>query len=243
MARDKDKPEENLRKRAEKFVTRPEAVPENLSPEKMRSLIHELRVHQIELQMQNEELLRAQEEVQRARDRYFELYDLAPVGYLTLDREGTILQANLRAAELMRLPRSHLLKRKFEDLVVASDVAAFVDHLQRFAEEGGRRSCEVALRRRDGTALPVHIETVRVEKGENDETVDLRTTLTDISERKRREGELREARDRAERLATELAATFFSLTDGVLVYDAKGIPVRVNPAAVQASFAQCTVYA
>jgi PAS domain S-box-containing protein len=234
MARDKDKPEENLRTRAEKFVTRPEALPENLSPEKMRSLIHELRVHQIELQMQNEELLRAQEEVQRARDRYFELYDLAPVGYLTLDRDGTILQANLRAADLLGRSRSHLLRRKFANFVAAPHLAAFVYYLKAFAEEGGQRSCDVVLRKRDGAGLPVHMETVRVDKGEKEGTFELRTTLTDISERKRREGELREARDHAERLATELEATFLSLTDGVIVYDANGIPIRVNPAAVQA---------
>jgi PAS domain S-box-containing protein len=198
MRREKDKPDANMRTRAEKLVGSTPAVRADLSPKKMRALIHELQVHQIELGMQNEELLRAREELESARDRYFELYDLAPVGYLTLHRDGTILQANLRAAELMGRPRSHLLKRKFEDLVAASHVAAFVGHLQRFGEEGGRRSCEVALRRRDGTALPVHLETVRVDKGENDETFELRTTLTDITERLAQQAALRRARDELE---------------------------------------------
>src|SRR4030042_3725035 len=100
----------DLRKRAEKKLKANEARPqESLSPEETRRLLHELSVHQIELEMQNEELRRTQQELETARARYRDLYDLAPVGYFVLSEKGSILEANLRAATLFGTPRVELL--------------------------------------------------------------------------------------------------------------------------------------
>jgi PAS domain S-box-containing protein len=77
-----------------------------------------LRVHQIELEMQNEELSRAQEELEASRARYFDLYDLAPVGYFTLSEEGLILEANLTAAKLLGVPRGALVKQPFSSFIL-----------------------------------------------------------------------------------------------------------------------------
>ena len=89
---------QSLRDRAEALAgEEPGGMPENLevlSPEEARRALHELRVHQIELEMQNEELRRTQEELEVSRARYFDLYDLAPVGYFTLSEQGLILEAN-----------------------------------------------------------------------------------------------------------------------------------------------------
>ena len=74
---------------------------EVVSPEALRSVLHEVRVHQLELQMQNEELLRTQAELARAKERYFDLYDLAPVGYCTVNAQGLILETNLTFATLL----------------------------------------------------------------------------------------------------------------------------------------------
>ncbi|MEI6308742.1 MAG: PAS domain-containing protein, partial [bacterium] len=84
---------------------------EALSPEETRQMLHELRVHQIELEMQNEELRRAQEELNISRARYFDLYDLVPVGYCTLSEKGLILEANLAAATLLGVSRGALVKQ------------------------------------------------------------------------------------------------------------------------------------
>ena len=94
-----------LRRQAEKIIRGKVArMSENLkalSPEEIRKTIHELHVHQIELEMQNEELRRAQAELDAARSRYFDLYDLAPVGYCTISEKGLILEANLTAATML----------------------------------------------------------------------------------------------------------------------------------------------
>ena len=96
----KDLPPEikDLRQRAEEEIKAETLEPEAMSPAECVRLIHELRVHQIELEMQNEELRQAQDQLAESRDKYADLYDFAPVGYLTLDERGLIVEANLTAA-------------------------------------------------------------------------------------------------------------------------------------------------
>ncbi|MDH3601865.1 MAG: GGDEF domain-containing protein, partial [Candidatus Tectomicrobia bacterium] len=88
-----------LRQQAERLVSSREDITQ-LSVEAINALIHELRVHQIELQLQNEELLQARQDTEAERDRFAELYDSVPVGCLTLDRQDVILEAN-RASHLL----------------------------------------------------------------------------------------------------------------------------------------------
>ena len=108
----KDQPvsSEVLRRQAEDILQENPSLssenPHPLSPEEIRKTIHELRVHQIELEMQNEELRRAHAELNAARARYFDLYDLAPVGYCTLSSKGYILEANLTVTTLLGTARN-----------------------------------------------------------------------------------------------------------------------------------------
>src|ERR1039458_9788434 len=114
-----------LRRRAEALAgERAGEMPENveiLSPEAARRALHELRVHQIELEMQNEELRRTQQELEASRERYFDLYDLAPVGYFTLSEQGLILEANLTAAKLFGVARSVLVKQPLSRFILPED--------------------------------------------------------------------------------------------------------------------------
>jgi len=106
---------QDIRQRAEAIAREKAAqAPENLQalvPEGPERTLHELQVHQIELEMQNEELRRTQQELEASRARYFDLYDLAPVGYLTLSEQGLILEANLTFANLLGMTRGSLVKQ------------------------------------------------------------------------------------------------------------------------------------
>lgn len=106
-----------LRERAEAAaqVTRGDIT--RMTPEEIQRLVHELQVHQIELQMQNEELRQAQSELARSRDRFSELYDCAPVGYVTIDAEGVVVEANLTAAAMFGVERAALVGTNFNRVV------------------------------------------------------------------------------------------------------------------------------
>src|SRR5579863_8611523 len=115
---------QSLRERAEAVADEKAGEMETLevlTPEIARRALHELRVHQIELEMQNEELRRTQEELEASRARYFDLYDLAPVGYFTLSEQGLILEANLTAAKLLGVPRGTLVKQPLSRFVLRED--------------------------------------------------------------------------------------------------------------------------
>ncbi len=106
-------------------------APENLqalSSEQTRRTLHELRVHQIELEMQNEELRRAQVELDAARSRYLDLYDFAPVGYCTVSEQGLILEANLTAASLLGVARSALVQQRLTSFILPEDEDIYYLH-------------------------------------------------------------------------------------------------------------------
>jgi PAS domain-containing protein len=111
-----------LRRQAEeRLQTADESAPRALALEEAKRLIHELHVHQIELELQNDELLRTQEALETARSRYFDLYDLAPIGYVTLTEEGMIREANIAAAALLETPRVGLAGRPLTRFIRPED--------------------------------------------------------------------------------------------------------------------------
>ncbi|MGS0754970.1 PAS domain-containing protein [Roseateles sp. GG27B] len=124
-----DMQRQDLRQRAEAAVAdqveceRP--GPAALSPEALAVVVHELRVHEIELEMQNDELRRSEITLEQTRQRYFDLYELAPVGYCTVSESGLILQANLSAAKLLEVNRAALLQRPLSHFIFADDQDVF----------------------------------------------------------------------------------------------------------------------
>lgn len=152
------------------------------SPEAMQLLVHQLQVHQIELEMQNEELRRTQWELETARLRYFDLYDLAPVGYCTLSEEGLILEANLMAATLFDCSRGALVKQRISNFIVKSDQDIYYLNRKQLLESGIPQSFE--LRILNGTDIFRWVNvTATYEKDANGIAL-LRVIMTDISANK-----------------------------------------------------------
>jgi two-component system, cell cycle sensor histidine kinase and response regulator CckA len=158
-----------------------------LSPEAMRDALHELHVHQIELEMQNEELRRAHGELETSRAKYFDLYDLAPVGYVTLNSIGLLLQANLTAATLLGVDRSALLKRPLTRFILPEDQDVFYLHRKRLFETGTRQACEFRMLREG--SFPWWASAEMTLSTTADTANACRLVLIDISERKRAEEE------------------------------------------------------
>ncbi len=194
---------ENLRQRAEKKLTANEAVPRGpTSPEESRHLFHELRVHQIELEMQNEELRRAQEELEAARAMYFDLYDLAPVGYLVLSEKGSILEANLRAATLFGTPRAGLLNSALTSLIVPEDQDIYYRHSHQLFKTGEPQVCELRMANRGSVPFWARMEASTVDSPDG---VPLcRAVLSDITERKRAEEEISQKTKALQQINEEL---------------------------------------
>ena len=151
-----------------------------LSEAEVRELIHELGVYQVELETQNEELRQAQLELEQARDGYAELYELAPVGYFTLDERGIIEAANLTGCELLGGTRRELVGRPFSGVLAEGSVDAFHLHLRAVFREGGRQVCELALEGTDAGERYVQLESRAMPGGRKEPRA--LTIVTDITE-------------------------------------------------------------
>jgi PAS domain S-box-containing protein len=157
---------QSLRRRADAILRKkaPQAPEEfdSMKPAEIRQMLHDLQVSQIELQLQNEELQRAQSDAEVSRTRYFELYHLAPVGYCTLHAQGSILEANFTAATLLGLPRGELLKLPFSRFIFNEDQDIYYLHRKKLLETGSQQSCELRMVKHNGSQFWAHLEsTVR----------------------------------------------------------------------------------
>ena len=143
-----------------KRPSNPESKDEVPGPTEGRQALHELQVHQIELEMQNEELRRTQAELEASRARYFDLYDLAPVGYFTLSEEGLILEANLTAATLLGVARGALVKQPITRFILPEDQDIYYRHRKLLFETGSPQACELRLMKKDAAPFWVHIDSI-----------------------------------------------------------------------------------
>jgi PAS domain S-box-containing protein len=158
---------------------------EALLPEETKQMLHELRVHQIELEMQNEELRRAQRALEESCSRYLDLYEFAPVGYLTIDSNGMIGEINLTGVKLLGTERKDLLHRSFNSLVVAEDQSRWMPLFLTVMKQDGKGSVEVTMQRGDGLVFSAQIDCARTKVGADETAIHI--ILTDITERKQRE--------------------------------------------------------
>ena len=155
-------------------------------------MLHELQVHQIELEMQNEALREAQTALEESRDRYVDLYEFAPVGYLTLTGVGQVTDANLTAAKMLGVEGKYLLGLRFAALIANSDRERWRRLLAGAMVDSRKHSLDLVLEPVNGSPFPAHIDCRRAEAGR--EAPVLRIALTDISELKRLENELNSLR-------------------------------------------------
>jgi PAS domain S-box-containing protein len=175
-----------LRRQAEEIISGSMAVStENLkalSPAVVLKLMHELQVHQVELEMQNEELRQTQLQLEAARARYFDLYDLAPVSYCTVSELGVILEANLAAAELLGESRSELVGQRISRFVSKEYQDEYYQCRRLLYATGDKQGCELRLAKPDGTFFWVYL-TLTATQDEHGDMVQ-RMVLTDITDAK-----------------------------------------------------------
>jgi PAS domain S-box-containing protein len=173
-----------LRRKAEKILSGDPKDLSLMSGSDLQGLVHGLSVYQIELEMQNEELRRSRGELEQSRSEYEELYDFAPVGYLTFDTMGLITRVNLTACGLVGIERTFLLKQPFTLLVHPESQDLFYFHRQKVVETTTTQTCQLVLKRKDGTIFNAQLESIAVQIKDN---LAINSIMTDITERKQTE--------------------------------------------------------
>jgi PAS domain S-box-containing protein len=224
-----------LRQKAEAVIGRNAAPsPENLgalSPEEIRKVVSELRVHQVELEMQNEELRVVLGKLDASQARYFDFYDLAPVGYFTLSETGLIRQANLTAAALLGVARDELLEQPITRFIFNEDQDSYYLLRKQIVATGAPQACELRLVKQDGTHFWARLDAIAA-PDENRAPV-LRIVLSDITEGKGVVAALRHHQEMLER--TEAIANIGSwewdVAKGVVTWSAELFRIfQRNPA-------------
>jgi len=179
----RQKAEELLKKKPSKSGLQP-------SETEVLKLIHEFEIHQIELEMQNEELMVAKEQTEVAAEKYAELYDFAPSGYFTLSREGKIIELNLCGSQMLGKERSQLINSRFGFFVSDDTKPIFNLFLKKLFKSKTRESCEVTLLTNGNLTEYVHVTGIVTENGEQCHVI-----VIDITELKYAEEELRETNE------------------------------------------------
>jgi len=182
--------------------------------EELQAVLHELEVYQIELEMQVRELRESRQALEESHNRYVNLYDFAPVGYITLSKQGLIQEINLTMAGMLGVERQWLFGRSLAAWITAADLPIFRAHLKKCGADGGTVKSTLHVLNRDKQEIPVELVTVCFTEHVTGAIL-FRTTAMDLTDRRRAEAEL----DR-----------FFALSSDLLfVFESDGRFARVNP--------------
>ena len=182
---------EDLRIRAEEVLKdREKGDLPRISVEGLAHLVHEQQTYQIELELQNEELRRAQIEIEKNSARYTDLYDFAPVGYVTVSAKGVILEANLTVASMVGVDRVHMIEKPLSDFIVKEDQDVYYLAHRKHLNIKARQTCEARMRQKDGDPFWVEMEGVVTGGADKDldrDDVQIRYAIIDITDRKKAE--------------------------------------------------------
>lgn len=183
----------------------------------LEKVLHELSVHEIELEMQNEDLNSAQAELEQSRDKYSDLYDFAPVGYFTINKNGIIMEANLTGCRMLGIERSLLIKKSFSNFI-AGKIDKDKYYLTRKAvlNECACGRCDLKMLRKDGSGFYAEILIDPV-KDNDDSSSRCRVAVININKRKEAEQKLLAYQEQLRRLSTELSLSEEKIRNQVAV--------------------------
>ncbi len=211
----------NLRRKAEEMLHEKNLNDIELSEFEKQKLIHELEVHQIELELQNEELIKAQAKEKLLANKYQNLYDFAPSAYYTLSKEGDIVELNHAAAKMLESDRLNLKRKRFALFVSDASKLIFQQFLLRVFNSNIKEICEIALSIPNKNLAYIHLSGIATENGEQ-----CNLTAVDITELKQAEEDMATA-------AKQWQTTFDSISDAIWLLDEDQYIIRSNKAAEQ----------
>tara|TARA_R110002096_G_scaffold164099_9_gene331803 strand:+ start:2067 stop:4967 length:2901 start_codon:yes stop_codon:yes gene_type:complete len=212
-----------LRQRAEEILGKTRTDVSKMEAKEVQQLVHELQVHQMELEIQNQELREAQMELSVARDRYADLYEFAPVSYVTLDKVSRILDANLAAATLLGTERRSLLGQNLADFIAAGSQDEWFLHKRAVFSSDSKQTCEVTINPSGDDPRTIYVKSIAVP---TEPEPHCRTALIDISARKQAEDELAAS----ERFSRDFLNNLFTFA-GMLTPD--GTVIEANEAPLE----------
>ena len=196
--------ESALREAAEVELSKSPDASTKLKKRSPEEIIHELQVHQVELEMQNDELKRVQLALEASRDEFQDLYDSVPVGYFTLTHKGLIKEVNRTGALLLGMPRSKLINMRFGGFVASESDDQWYRHIITALGHAEKQSCVLTLQREDGSSFYARLESVQqvapVELRKAKGGLVVNVAVTDITERKRIEETLLASEERFRRM-------------------------------------------
>ena len=219
-----------LREKAEQFIKKNLSAIKKMPPNDVKALIEDLQIHQIELEMQNEELRRAQAQLAESLDKYSELYDFAPIGYFTYDETTRIQEVNLTGADLLGFQRSELLNLKFSYFISPDSQDDFYLHRKRLFITETHQTCVLKLKKKDRSSFYAKLDSVAF-KDKTINLIQVRTAITDITEEMQAR-KLRHENEEKYRLMFNQMVSGAALTE--VIYNEFGKPadyryLEINP--------------
>ncbi|MDO9323378.1 MAG: PAS domain-containing protein [Methanoregula sp.] len=214
--------EQSLREIAEVQLAHSHEITPGLTGQSFKQLVHELQVHQIELETQAEELRRAHLELEESRDKYLDLYEFAPLGYLTLNDKALISRANISAAVLLGVDRSKLINARFRSWIVSEDYETWYRYFMNLLNSEKKLTANLMLKRGEKATFHARLEGIKL--ADNSKRPSLLVAVSDITD-------IRQA-ERARRESEQLLKTVIEILPvGVLILDEKGEVIAINPEA------------